>query len=79
VEIRSRLKQLTAEAGLNGIIRINSTGCLGHCARGVTIVVYPEAVWYGKVSIDDVDQIFNEHVLGGRPVERLRIESPPQP
>jgi (2Fe-2S) ferredoxin len=37
--------------------------------------VYPEAVWYGGVTVADCNEIFNEHVLNGRPVERLRIES----
>jgi (2Fe-2S) ferredoxin len=39
----------------------------------VTIVVYPEAVWYGAVTVDDVEEIFRSHVLGGQPVERLRL------
>jgi (2Fe-2S) ferredoxin len=76
-EIRSRLKQLAVDAGLKGIVRINSAGCLGQCAQGVTIVVYPEVVWYGKVTLDDVELIFKEHILNGRPVERLRISTGP--
>ena len=74
-EVRSRLKQLTFEAKLRGRVRINSAGCLDQCEQGVTIVVYPEAVWYGRVTLEDVDEIFNEHVLHGRPVERLRIDA----
>ena len=74
--IRSRLKKLTFEAGLRGRMRINSAGCLDHCALGVSIVVYPEGVWYGRVTLDDVDEIFEEHVLHGRPVERLRVDLP---
>jgi (2Fe-2S) ferredoxin len=71
--IRDRLKQLAHEAGLKGRVRINGAGCLDQCAHGTTIVVYPEAVWYGHVTLDDVDELFREHVLGGRPVERLRL------
>jgi len=52
---------------------VNSAGCLDQCAHGVTIVVYPEAVWYGHVTLDDVDELFHEHILHGRPVERLRL------
>jgi len=37
------------------------------------IVVYPEGVWYGAVTVADVDEIFKSHVLGGQPVERLRL------
>jgi (2Fe-2S) ferredoxin len=71
-EVIARLKKLTAEAGLKGRIRINRSGCLGRCASGASIVVYPEAVWYSRVTPEDADDIFNEHVLNGRPVERLR-------
>jgi (2Fe-2S) ferredoxin len=74
-EVRSRLKRLAFEAGLRGRVRINKAGCLDQCEHGVAVVVYPEAVWYGGVTIDDVDELFHEHVIHGRPVERLRIES----
>jgi (2Fe-2S) ferredoxin len=72
-EICSRLKVLAKGAGLKGRVRINTAGCLDQCAHGVTIVVYPEGVWYGGVTESDVDEIFREHVLEGRPVERLRL------
>ena len=72
-EVRARLKQMTRDAGLAGKVRINNAGCLDQCAVGVTMVVYPEAVWYGRVTLDDVDEIFRSHVVDGRPVERLRL------
>ena len=72
-EIRSRLRILCKDAGLRGRVRINTAGCLDQCAHGVAIVVYPEAVWYGAVTVADVDEIFTSHVLGGKPVERLRL------
>ena len=74
-EIRQYAKARIKQLGLSGPgkVRINSAGCLDCCERGVTIVVYPEAVWYGGVTLDDVDELFHEHVLNGRPVERLRI------
>jgi len=72
--VRERLKFLAHEAGLKGSVRVNAAGCLDQCSRGVTVVVYPEGVWYGGVTLDDVDELFREHVLEGRPVERLRID-----
>ena len=47
-------------------------GCLDQCAEGVTVVVYPEAVWYRRVTPEDVDEIIDKHLVGGEPVERLR-------
>jgi len=71
--IRERLKTLAADHGLKGRVRINSSGCLDQCEHGPTIVVYPEGVWYGFVSMADVDEIVQSHLIEGRPVERLRI------
>jgi len=72
-DVRSRLRVLAKEAGLKGRVRINTAGCLDQCAHGVTVVVYPEAVWYGHVTVDDAEEIFRSHVLAGVPVERLRL------
>ncbi len=61
------------EAGLRGKVRINKAGCLDQCEHGPTVVVYPEAVWYGFVTPGDVNEIVQQHLIGGRPVERLRL------
>lgn len=71
-EVREALKQAAKDRGLKGRVRVNAAGCLDQCAHGVTVVVYPEAVWYGGVTLADVDAIVDEHLVGGRPVERLR-------
>ena len=71
--VHARLSQLTREAGLTGRVRINKSGCLDQCEHGPTVVVYPDAVWYGGVKPEDADEIVAEHLIAGRPVERLRI------
>lgn len=71
--IRERLKELVKLRGLNSRIRVNTAGCLDQCEHGVTIVVYPETVWYGFVKPADVDEILESHLIGGQPVERLRL------
>jgi (2Fe-2S) ferredoxin len=43
------------------------------CERGPCRRVYPEAVWYRYESTADIDAIIDEHILGGQPVQRLRI------
>ena len=37
------------------------------------MVVYPDAVWYGNVRPEDAVEIVREHLVCGRPVERLRV------
>ena len=72
-DLHTRLSQLTKEAGLAGRVRINKSGCLDQCEHGPTVVVYPEAVWYGQVTLADVDEIIDSHIVGRQPVERLRL------
>ena len=72
-ELLELLKRKAAAAGLRDEIRINRTGCLNACGHGPSVVVYPEAVWYGNVQLSDADEIFESHLLRGVPVERLRL------
>lgn len=72
-DIRLRFKHELEAANVGGQVRANAAGCLDACERGVTVCVYPEGVWYAGVTVDDVRQIVQEHVVGGRPVERLRL------
>jgi (2Fe-2S) ferredoxin len=37
------------------------------------VLVYPEGVMYGGVSKEDVTAIIEEHLLGDKPVERLKL------
>ena len=68
-------KKRVRDADLNGPgqVRVNKAGCLDRCAGGPVAVVYPEAVWYTFVDSADIDEIVDSHLLGGKPVERLRL------
>ncbi|MCA9868814.1 MAG: (2Fe-2S) ferredoxin domain-containing protein [Anaerolineae bacterium] len=72
-----RLKQRVAEAGLRDEVRINRAGCLNQCGHGPNVVVYPDDVWYCGVQIEDADELFEEHLLNDRPVQRLLFPLPP--
>jgi (2Fe-2S) ferredoxin len=54
-------------------VAITGTGCLGPCGTGTNVLVYPEGILYGAVKKEDVSAIFEEHLLGGTPVERLKV------
>jgi (2Fe-2S) ferredoxin len=73
-EVREVFKRLLHEKGLKGRMRANAAGCLDQCARGITVVVYPEQVWYGGVKVEDVPEIVEQHLIAGVPVERLRMK-----
>ena len=68
---KKRVKQLGIKG--EGGVRINSAGCLDRCELGPCVVIYPEGTWYTYVDEKDIDEIIDEHIVNGRPVERLKI------
>lgn len=65
------LKAHLSERGLSDRFLVVPTGCNGFCAQGPIMVVQPEGIFYQKISTEDLDEIIDSHLLGGRPVERL--------
>ena len=71
--LATAFKRKLYERGLKRVVRANKAGCLDQCRLGPTVVVYPEAVWYGAVTPADVDEIIDRHIVAGEVVERLVI------
>ncbi len=69
-------KKELAARGLRGRMRANSSGCLDQCSNGPVVVVYPEAVWYQVPTVAAAHEIIEKHIVGGQPVEHLRIKEP---
>ncbi|MBQ7316629.1 MAG: NADH-quinone oxidoreductase subunit NuoF [Clostridia bacterium] len=57
--------------GLAEEVKVVQTGCFGLCALGPVVILYPDGTFYSRVTEDDVAEIVSEHLLKGRPVERL--------
>ncbi len=55
-EVRAALRRELRRRGLEGRVRANAAGCLDACAHGPALVVYPEGVWYGGVTPDNVPE-----------------------
>ncbi len=75
--LRDRFKAGIGQRGLGGEVRANAAGCLDACEFGAVVVVYPEGVWYGRVTEADAPEIVERHLVHGEPVERLRIFEKP--
>lgn len=52
------------------------TGCHGFCEQGVLVIIPELHTTYVKVKVEDVDEIFNSHIINGIPVERLLYTDP---
>jgi len=75
-EISEQFKSRLKELGLNADVRANSAGCLDACEFGVSVVVYPEQIWYSAVTKNDIEEIIQSHIINDIPVERLKITHP---
>ena len=69
--LQSTLQKALVEKGLQDEIRIVETGCFGLCALGPIMIIYPEGVFYSNVTVEDIPEIVEEHLLKGRIVQRL--------
>ena len=72
--IKSELK--TRELYGPNKIRVSRSGCLGRCALGPCLVVYPDGVWYTYRTHADLDEIIEHHLIAGQSVARLILAEP---
>jgi (2Fe-2S) ferredoxin len=75
-ELKSRGLQFGKEKkGRNpkGSVVLTECGSVGFCAIGAAVMVYPDGIWYAQVRPGDVKEIVEEHLVNGRPVERLAL------
>lgn len=74
------VEHLRARIKAEGLpIHVNESDCFrcGISGCGPNMVIYPEGVWYGALTVADADEIIESHFKQGRPVERLRLKQQP--
>ena len=75
--IHEVLEEEIKKQGLENEVSIVITGCNGFCGQGPLLVVFPEGIFYGFLTTEDIPFLVQEHFLKGRPVKRLMF-SPPE-
>ena len=73
-----RIKQVARQCSCDlpdhrGDAFLTNTGCFDICEKGPVVAVYPDNVWYGSVTPEDVAEILDSHIEGGKPVGRLLL------
>lgn len=76
LKVKEALEDELKKQGLQDEVKVVITGCNGFCAVGPVMVVYPEGIFYQKLTLEDVPHLVEEHILKGRPVTRLMYAEP---
>ena len=74
--VKEAIQEELKKRGLDEEIRLVLTGCNGYCAEGPVMAVYPDEVFYQKVTVEDVPILVDEHFLKGRPYQKLMFKEP---
>jgi len=76
LKVKNALVDELKNRGLENEINVVLTGCNGFCAQGPVMTVYPDDIFYEKVTVADVPLLVEEHFIKGRPIERLMYKEP---
>jgi NADH-quinone oxidoreductase subunit F len=76
--VKEALEKELAKHGLEEEVAVVMTGCNGFCAVGPVMSVMPDGIFYQRLTPEDVPYLVEEHLLKGRPVERLMYSPPPE-
>ena len=75
-EVAGAFEESLKSGGLADRVELVVTGCHGFCERGPIVIIYPQGIFYQKVTPDDVDEIIDTTVENGGIVERLQYKDP---
>ncbi|GAB4387743.1 MAG: NADH-quinone oxidoreductase subunit NuoF [Thermodesulfovibrionales bacterium] len=76
MKVRDALMDELRKRGLENEVNVVLTGCNGFCAQGPIMTVYPDGIFYEKLTPEDVPLLVEEHLIKGRPVEKLMYKEP---
>lgn len=77
---RDTLNAFVEELNLQGLsnVKVIPVGCIGYCHSEPTVQVYTpgqKPILYGNVVRNTVHEIIEEHIKGGKPVEKMILKA----
>jgi NADH:ubiquinone oxidoreductase subunit F (NADH-binding)/(2Fe-2S) ferredoxin len=76
IRVKDALLAAIEEKGLSEKVEVIETGCNGFCALGPLLVIHPGDILYEKLTVEDMPELVESHLINGKPVERLLYKDP---
>lgn len=61
-EVFHQLREIAKARKLHPMIRVAQAKCLGQCATGVNMMIYPENIWIKDVRTSDVQSLADQYI-----------------
>lgn len=55
--LKEQLKEAVKTKGWQGQVRVSTCGCMGLCAHGANVVIYPQKIWFAASMPNDAETI----------------------
>ena len=76
--LKNTLKKFKNNTSTKNILILRSKAdCLRICKNGPILLVWPDGIWYEKVSPEKVSEIFTSHIINGKPIEKWILKRTP--
>jgi NADH:ubiquinone oxidoreductase subunit F (NADH-binding)/(2Fe-2S) ferredoxin/Pyruvate/2-oxoacid:ferredoxin oxidoreductase delta subunit len=76
LQIIEALNEELEKKDLRGAVGLEITGCHGFCELEPNIVIYPEGIFYKKLTPEDIPRIIDETILKNKIIPSLIYEDP---
>lgn len=73
LQVVEKFNEMIEKYDLKDEVKIIKTGCFGLCQKGTIVAIYPDKVFYNRITVADVELIVSEHLYKGRKVENLEM------
>ena len=68
--VRDAMVEEIEKQGLTDQVAVIEGGCMGTCAVGPVVSIFPDQTYYTEMTPDKVREVVRKHFIGGKPVEK---------
>jgi len=76
ISLKEALIEELSQQKLTKKVQVIESGCMGFCAVGPVMTIYPGGYFYQKLLPQDISELTTEHFSKGNPVQRLMFSDP---